>query len=395
MERKRGPHAHAWVPHRDGEMLAGLGLTERDIRRRPRRRLPRTRGECPTARPCPHVTCRYNTYLEVTDEGGIKIRGPVDPLACADSCALDLADDGGMTRDEIGEVLGLTRERVRQIELSGLEKLAEEGGWLIEFLELGDDVDDDGDEDLVLEHDDAGAAEVVELYEPVPENPPDPGRSLDRGGDAWKRALDAVAADPELAALMGQTPEADTGPQPTEDAMDGRPLIGRKLEILKTIELITDELGRDPLLTELDAATADIPRTSYRQGLQRLEHLGHITIGTDTVSLVRTGSDDHPTSADGGAIEAAPPEEDEEEGLWPSDDHPASDDGGASSTGNAEDDGAQAPVRTRDHQPSDADYALFVERLRELRDRDEIDSERYARDVYRLTAMQTGIALEF
>lgn len=37
------------------------------------------------------------------------------------SCALDLAEErGGMTLEEISGVLGVTRERVRQIETRGL-----------------------------------------------------------------------------------------------------------------------------------------------------------------------------------------------------------------------------------------------------------------------------------
>ena len=40
-----------------------------------------------------------------------------------ETCALDLADRGGMTLIEVADVLGVTRERVRQIEDSAIEKI--------------------------------------------------------------------------------------------------------------------------------------------------------------------------------------------------------------------------------------------------------------------------------
>lgn len=40
------------------------------------------------------------------------------------TCALKLARLGPFTLEEIGHILGVTRERVRQIEKQGLEKLA-------------------------------------------------------------------------------------------------------------------------------------------------------------------------------------------------------------------------------------------------------------------------------
>lgn len=38
------------------------------------------------------------------------------------SCALDVADRGGATLEEIGDMLGLTRERVRQVEEEAMER---------------------------------------------------------------------------------------------------------------------------------------------------------------------------------------------------------------------------------------------------------------------------------
>lgn len=74
----------------------------------PRRSLPLTRGECVDGpRPCPHTTCRQHLG-----------RGK------SESCALDVAErDHPPTLEEVGDWLGLTRERVRQIEVAALDKV--------------------------------------------------------------------------------------------------------------------------------------------------------------------------------------------------------------------------------------------------------------------------------
>ena len=56
----------------------------------------------------------------------------------SETCALDVADRGGITLEEVGEILNLTRERIRQVEVKGLQKLratAEELG-LQDFLKF-------------------------------------------------------------------------------------------------------------------------------------------------------------------------------------------------------------------------------------------------------------------
>ena len=58
----------------------------------------------------------------------------------AETCALDVADRGGITLEEVGEILNLTRERIRQVEVKGLQKLratAEELGMhdFLNFIE--------------------------------------------------------------------------------------------------------------------------------------------------------------------------------------------------------------------------------------------------------------------
>ena len=44
-----------------------------------------------------------------------------------ETCSLDVADKGGITLEEVGEILNLTRERIRQVEVRGLLKLKMDG----------------------------------------------------------------------------------------------------------------------------------------------------------------------------------------------------------------------------------------------------------------------------
>lgn len=87
---------------------------------------PRTRAQCEHGpRPCPYVGCRYHLYLDVTAAGSLRYTWPGrEPSEVHHSCALDLADEGVHTLEAVGEVLGLTRERVRQIETGALRTLA-------------------------------------------------------------------------------------------------------------------------------------------------------------------------------------------------------------------------------------------------------------------------------
>jgi hypothetical protein len=87
---------------------------------------PKTRAECKgEARPCPWVACKHHLYLDINPEtGSIKINFPdLEPWEMPHTCALDVADEGGLTLEEIGTITNLTRERVRQVEVRGLLKL--------------------------------------------------------------------------------------------------------------------------------------------------------------------------------------------------------------------------------------------------------------------------------
>jgi hypothetical protein len=87
---------------------------------------PRRRAECMFGeRPCPFVSCKHHLYLDVNPAtGSIKLNFPDREVWEMEmSCALDVADRGGITLEEVGEILNLTRERIRQVEMRGLFKL--------------------------------------------------------------------------------------------------------------------------------------------------------------------------------------------------------------------------------------------------------------------------------
>jgi hypothetical protein len=87
---------------------------------------PRTRGECPPTRPCPFVGCKFHLYLDVDERiGTIKLNFPdLEPWEMVESCALDVAERGGVTLEVAAGLLNLTRERTRQIEARAEEELA-------------------------------------------------------------------------------------------------------------------------------------------------------------------------------------------------------------------------------------------------------------------------------
>lgn len=80
---------------------------------------PLTRGDCEGGeRPCPWVSCRYHLLLDVDPKtGAIYTSFDGDDFdQIPETCALDVADQGGGTLESIAQTLGLTRERIRQIE---------------------------------------------------------------------------------------------------------------------------------------------------------------------------------------------------------------------------------------------------------------------------------------
>lgn len=100
------------------------GMNERDLHR------PTTRAECEPGgrnemRPCPYVSCVHHLYLDVSPRSGaIKVNFPDREVWEMDeTCAHDVAKRGGVTLEEVGAIMNLTRERIRQLETRGVAKL--------------------------------------------------------------------------------------------------------------------------------------------------------------------------------------------------------------------------------------------------------------------------------
>lgn len=88
---------------------------------------PTRRSECAEGlRPCPFVSCRHHLYLDVSPATGtIKLNFPdLEVWELAESCALDVADQGAQAVERTSTLLNVTRERIRQIESLALGRLS-------------------------------------------------------------------------------------------------------------------------------------------------------------------------------------------------------------------------------------------------------------------------------
>jgi len=89
---------------------------------------PRSRADCAQGpRPCMFIACKHHLYLDVNPStGSIKLNFPDKEVwELEETCALDVADRGGITLEEVGSIMNLTRERIRQVETRGLARLRE------------------------------------------------------------------------------------------------------------------------------------------------------------------------------------------------------------------------------------------------------------------------------
>ena len=114
-EMRRGQQDIDPESQEDAEFLASMEA------KRPKRR-----ADCRTsARPCLFISCKHHLYLDVNPvTGSIKLNFPDKQVwELKETCALDVADRGGITLEEVGDIMNLTRERIRQVESRGLTKL--------------------------------------------------------------------------------------------------------------------------------------------------------------------------------------------------------------------------------------------------------------------------------
>lgn len=87
---------------------------------------PRTRGDCVGHElQCPFVSCKYHLYLDVSPAtGSVKLNFPdLEPDQLEHSCVLAIADRGGAMLEDVGEVMNVTREMIRQIEAKAVRRI--------------------------------------------------------------------------------------------------------------------------------------------------------------------------------------------------------------------------------------------------------------------------------
>ncbi len=102
-------------------MPASLPILANDLPPRPR-----TRGDCENGpRPCPWYSCRFHLGLDINPKTGDLKLNPAQSRKAPPTCALDVAEKGPHRLEAVAETLGITRERVRQIEWKALDKLKE------------------------------------------------------------------------------------------------------------------------------------------------------------------------------------------------------------------------------------------------------------------------------
>lgn len=76
---------------------------------------------------CPFVSCKYHLYLDVTSIGSLTLNHPdKEVFDLDDTCLLDATKYGERTLSDVGKLMNLTYDRIRQIQNEAFEKLKQE-----------------------------------------------------------------------------------------------------------------------------------------------------------------------------------------------------------------------------------------------------------------------------
>jgi hypothetical protein len=97
---------------------------------------PRNRSQCIDGpRPCPWVGCKFNLFLDVRADGVLRLNFPGQEIEeLLNSCALDLAEHGPRTLEQVALIMGMSKERARQLEDSAFTKLKTTGHVMREHI---------------------------------------------------------------------------------------------------------------------------------------------------------------------------------------------------------------------------------------------------------------------
>lgn len=111
--------------NRDDQLELGLPNTSAPARGVRSGQLVVDRAKCPTVRPCPLYSCPHHLWREDERPGrphhGVSPPAKIKPRK--ESCALDLAERGEHTSEQVARHLGVTAERVNQLEDRALAKI--------------------------------------------------------------------------------------------------------------------------------------------------------------------------------------------------------------------------------------------------------------------------------
>jgi len=105
----------------------------------------RTRGDCENGpRPCVQLRCRHHLFVDHITAGGDIVSTHARVEDMTETCSLDVAARGKLDLHDVGTLVGVTGERVRQVEQIALRKLGRvlDADMLLDFSHGGEAVPD-------------------------------------------------------------------------------------------------------------------------------------------------------------------------------------------------------------------------------------------------------------